>query len=47
MKLSNRFEKQKISLLKKAIQQGIESGRAEDFDPVKHLAKLKAEKRKS
>ena len=30
--------------LKNAIQEGLDSGRAIDFDPEKHLAELKARK---
>ena len=40
----NLSEEEKISSLKKAIQEGLESGRATDFDPKKHLAFLKAHK---
>ena len=46
MNLSNSSEEKKISSLKKAIQQGIDSGIAHDFDPVIHLAKLKPDKQK-
>jgi len=35
-------EEDKISVLKNAIQEGIDSGRAVNFDPKKHLASLKA-----
>jgi len=35
-------EENRIILLKNAIQEGIDSGRANDFDPVKHLASMKA-----
>lgn len=38
-------EESKIVTLKKAINEGIESGLAKDFDPQKHLAALKAQKR--
>ncbi len=38
-------EENKISALKKAINEGIESGIAKDFDPKKHLESLKAKKR--
>lgn len=31
-----------ILLLKKKIQEGLDSGRAKDFDPQNHLASLKA-----
>ncbi|MGY6561152.1 MAG: type II toxin-antitoxin system ParD family antitoxin [Luteibaculaceae bacterium] len=39
-------EESKFIALRNAIQQGIDSGIAHDFDPEKHLQKLK-EKRKS
>lgn len=39
-------EEGKIKALKLAIQEGIESGIAKDFDPKKHLQKLKASKKK-
>lgn len=35
-------EEQKVAALKSAITEGIESGRAIDFDPIKHLEMLKA-----
>ena len=35
-------EENKIQILRKAIQEGIESGVATDFNPEKHLAALKA-----
>ena len=38
-------EENRIIALKKAISQGLESGRAVDFDPKKHLASLKAKRR--
>lgn len=38
-------EESKIIALKKAINEGIESGIANDFDPKSHLAFLKAQKR--
>ncbi|WP_333694762.1 type II toxin-antitoxin system ParD family antitoxin [Flavobacterium sp.] len=38
-------EERKIIALKKAINEGIESGIANDFNPQKHLASLKAQKR--
>ena len=38
-------EEQKITALRKAIDDGVKSGVVEDFDPEKHLQKLK-EKRK-
>ena len=38
-------EENRIIALKNAISQGLESGRAVDFDPKKHLASLKAKRR--
>ncbi|PQJ79880.1 type II toxin-antitoxin system ParD family antitoxin [Polaribacter porphyrae] len=38
-------EENKVVALKKAIQEGIDSDIAHDFDPVKHLQSLKANKR--
>ncbi len=38
-------EENKVIALKNAIQKGIDSGIAEDFDPEKHLQELKARKR--
>jgi antitoxin ParD1/3/4 len=38
-------EESKIIALKKAINEGIESGIAKDFDSKKHLESLKAKKR--
>jgi antitoxin ParD1/3/4 len=38
-------EENKLMALKKAINEGIESGIATDFDPKKHLEFLKARKR--
>lgn len=35
-------EESKIVALRQAIQEGIESGIANDFDPVQHLENLKA-----
>jgi antitoxin ParD1/3/4 len=35
-------EENRIQILKKAIQEGIESGRAVDFDPKRHLETLKS-----
>lgn len=35
-------EEDKIQLLKNSIQEGIDSGIAENFDPKKHLETLKA-----
>ena len=40
-------EEGKITLLKSALQEGIDSGIAKDFNPKKHLEKLKAIKRKN
>lgn len=37
-------EENRIAVLRNAIQEGIDSGRAENFDPKKHLASLKANK---
>ena len=37
-------EESKVKALKNAIQDGINSGIAHDFDPKKHLESLKAEK---
>uniref|UniRef100_UPI00404A9275 type II toxin-antitoxin system ParD family antitoxin n=1 Tax=Flavobacterium sp. TaxID=239 RepID=UPI00404A9275 len=37
-------EENKVIALKKAIQEGIDSGIANDFDPKKHLDSLKAKK---
>ena len=37
-------EENKIKLLKRAINEGIESGINRDFDPENHLLKLKAGK---
>ncbi len=34
-------EEHKIQLLRNAVQEGIESGIATDFDPVEHLKELK------
>lgn len=39
-------EENKISVLKKAIKEGFDSGVVKKFDPKKHLTKLKATKRK-
>jgi antitoxin ParD1/3/4 len=38
-------EENKVIALKNAIEKGIDSGIAQDFDPVKHLQELKARKR--
>ena len=40
-------EESKIIVLKKAIQEGIESGLVKNFDPKKHLDLLKAKRRKN
>ena len=40
-------EENKIKSLKQAVQEGIESGIAKDFNPQKHLKFLKANKRKN
>lgn len=40
-------EEAKILALQNAIKSGIESGAATNFDPKKHLDKLKAAKRKN
>jgi antitoxin ParD1/3/4 len=37
-------EESKLIALKKAIQEGVDSGIAYDFDPQKHLESLKAQK---
>ncbi|MCH7525631.1 MAG: type II toxin-antitoxin system ParD family antitoxin [Bacteroidetes bacterium] len=38
-------EESKVIVLRNAIQEGIDSGIAYDFDPKKHLESLKAKKR--
>ena len=38
-------EENKIIVLRNAINDGIESGIAENFDPIRHLESLKAKKR--
>jgi antitoxin ParD1/3/4 len=38
-------EENKIMILKKAINEGMESGIAENYNPKKHLELLKAQKR--
>ena len=38
-------EENKVKALRSAIQEGIDSGIANDFDPKKHLKSLKANKR--
>jgi antitoxin ParD1/3/4 len=40
-------EENKIKALKNAIQEGMDSGIAENFDPKKHLKSLKADKQKN
>ena len=38
-------EETRLIRLRNAIREGIESGRANDFDPSKHLEKLKSRKK--
>ncbi|MDQ6471826.1 type II toxin-antitoxin system ParD family antitoxin [Flavobacterium sp. LHD-80] len=38
-------EENKLIILKKAVHEGKESGRAENFDPKKHLQDLKAKRK--
>jgi len=38
-------EENRIIILRNAIREGIESGRAVDFDPKKHLESLKSKKK--
>ncbi len=38
-------EESRITVLQHAIREGIESGRAVDFDPKKHLESLKSRKK--
>ncbi len=38
-------EESRITVLQRAIREGIESGRAVDFDPKKHLKSLKSRKK--
>ena len=38
-------EENRIIILRNAIREGIESGRAVDFDPKKHLETLKSRKK--
>lgn len=38
-------EENKVVILRNAIQEGIDSGIAEDFNPGKHLRKLKVKRR--
>lgn len=40
-------EEIKLIALRNAIQEGIDSGIAHDFDPKKHLQELKAKRRKN
>lgn len=40
-------EECKVTVLKNAIQEGIDSGIAQGFDPEKHLKSLKARKHKN
>ncbi len=40
-------EENKIQILKNAIQEGVDSGIEKNFDAQKHLAMLKANKRKN
>jgi antitoxin ParD1/3/4 len=40
-------EENRISALKDAIQEGIDSGIAKNFNPKKHLENLKAQKQKN
>lgn len=40
-------EEAKTASLKKAIVEGFESGRVRNFDPKKHLSKLKVARRKN
>lgn len=40
-------EENRIVVLRKAIDEGIQSGIAEHFDPKKHLERLKAAKRQN
>lgn len=37
-------EESKVKALRNAIQEGVDSGLAHDFDPNKHLASLKSQK---
>ena len=38
-------EENRLQILKNAIKEGIESGRAENFDPTKHLESIKARRK--
>lgn len=40
-------EEQRVIVLKRSIQEGLESGIASDFDPRRHLEALKARKKKN
>lgn len=40
-------EENKVIALRNAIQEGIDSGIAHDFDPDKHLQELKAKRKKN
>ena len=40
-------EEQKFYSLRKAIQEGVDSGIVEDFDPKEHLKKMKLERSES
>lgn len=40
-------EERKVMALKKALQEGIESGIAHDFNPNKHLQELKTRRKKN
>ncbi len=40
-------EESRILTLKNALQEGLDSGIAKNFDPRKHLSKLKSAKRKN
>lgn len=40
-------EENNLAALRKAISEGIESGRAVDFDPKKHLGELKTQPKTS
>ena len=40
-------EESRLIALRNAIQEGLNSGAAKNFDPKKHLAKLKSAKRKN
>lgn len=45
--LEEEEEEDKITLLKSALQEGMDSGIAKDFNPKKHLEQLKANKREN